>query len=144
MLRWAPNSVLACGHCQCQQGRARAAFSIAGFESVQGNHMSSSLRRGLPLCTFIGAAMLLAACEWAPQAPLPSAVNSADVLLGKPYSGRSEPTPRDADGHPSLTGYWKLLREAGKPDGNLGKDLPAFALPHSEAGKKALSYNLTR
>ncbi len=43
-----------------------------------------------------------------------------------------------------LTGYWKLLREPGKPDGNLGKDLPGFALPYSEAGKKALQYNLTQ
>lgn len=105
--------------------------------------MFSFLRRGLPLCTFICAAMLLAGCEKARQTQLPPAVNSANVLLGKPYTGSSEPAPRDAEGHPSLTGYWKLLRDAGKPDGNLAKDLPGFTLPYSEAGKKALNYNLT-
>src|SRR5215470_9879165 len=34
-----------------------------------------------------------------------------DVLLGKPYNGPSQPTPRGTDGKPLLTGYWKLLRE---------------------------------
>lgn len=68
--------------------------------------------------------------------------DSASVLLGKPYTGPRVATPRGADGKPTLTGYWKLLREPGKPDGNLGKDLPGFRLPYSEAGQKALRYNV--
>jgi hypothetical protein len=40
-----------------------------------------------------------------------------------------------------LTGYWELLHEDGKPDGNLGKDRPAFALPYTAKGKEVLSRN---
>lgn len=70
--------------------------------------------------------------------------SAADVLLGKPYTGPAEPTPRGADGKPLLTGYWKLLHEPGKPDGNLAKDRPGLSLPYSEAGRRALEWNLTR
>ena len=35
----------------------------------------------------------------------------------------SRPTPRMADGHPDLSGYWKGTRDT-KPGGNIGKDLP--------------------
>jgi hypothetical protein len=51
-------------------------------------------------------------------------------------------TPRAIDGKPDLTGFWKPIREPGKPGGNLGKDEPGFRLPYSEAGLKALDYNL--
>lgn len=61
--------------------------------------------------------------------------------LGKPYTGKSAPTPRDADGHPSLNGTWQLLHEDGKPDGNLGKDLPGFALPYTAQGRAQLAAN---
>lgn len=88
------------------------------------------------------AVVLLAACEPAPEATPPR--TPADILLGKPYAGSAEPAPRDAAGHPLLTGYWKLLHEDGKPDGNLAKDLPGFALPYSQAGRAALQYNLSR
>jgi hypothetical protein len=50
-------------------------------------------------------------------------------------------TPRLPDGHPSFTGYWKLQREPGRPDGNLGKDRPGFVLPYSEAGRAQLAFN---
>ena len=40
-----------------------------------------------------------------------------------------------------LTGYWKLLHEDGKPDGNLGKDRPGFALPYTAKGKEVLALN---
>lgn len=66
------------------------------------------------------------------------------VLLGKEYQGSTMATPRDRDGRPLLTGYWKLLHEANKPDGNLAKDLPGFALPYSERGKQALRDNLAK
>ncbi|MEJ0099741.1 MAG: hypothetical protein WDO12_08390 [Pseudomonadota bacterium] len=104
--------------------------------------MSSPINRSGAL--LLGGAftlLLIAACAPTPRATAePSA---QDVLLGKPYTGSAAPTPRDAQGHPLLTGYWKLLREPGKPDGNLGKDQPGFALPYSEAGRKALQFNLT-
>lgn len=69
---------------------------------------------------------------------------SAEVLLGKENSGPKVATPRGRDGKPLFTGYWKLLHETSKPDGNLGKDLPQFKLPYSEQGKKALDDNLTK
>jgi hypothetical protein len=68
--------------------------------------------------------------------------SGADSLLGQLHSGPSQPTLRGADGKPSLTGYWKLLHEDGKPDGNLAKDLHGFKLPYSDAGLKALEYNV--
>ncbi|UWX03857.1 hypothetical protein H1235_15355 [Pseudoxanthomonas sp. NC8] len=66
---------------------------------------------------------------------------SADTILGKPYAGPAVATPRGADGKPLLTGFWKLLHEAGKPDGNLGKDRPGFALPYTARGREALAAN---
>ncbi len=75
------------------------------------------------------------------QTATPSA---EDVLLGKPYNGTPNPTPRGADGKPPLTGYWKLLRESGKPDGNLAKDEPDRALPYTAKGREALDYNVTK
>jgi len=81
---------------------------------------------------------------------LPSAVGAQDVspartaqerILGKPYNGPRVETPRDAEGHPLLTGFWKLLHEPGKPDGNLGKDQPGFRLPYTQAGLQALAAN---
>lgn len=69
------------------------------------------------------------------------ATTSAEAILGKSYSGPTVATPRDEAGKPLLTGFWKLLHEPGKPDGNLGKDQPGFALPYTAAGKAALDAN---
>lgn len=66
------------------------------------------------------------------------------TMSGKEPTGPVGPTPRDAAGHPDLTGYWKPLREKGKPGGNLGKDLPGFQLPLTAAGKAAQEYNRTK
>lgn len=44
----------------------------------------------------------------------------------------NRPTPRTADGHPDLTGYWKGTRDT-HPVGNIGKDLPGFKLPLTPA-----------
>lgn len=63
-------------------------------------------------------------------------------LSGQPHTGRAEPAPRGADGKPSLTGFWKLLHEPGKPDGNLAKDTRGLRLPYTDAGLKALKYNV--
>jgi hypothetical protein len=67
--------------------------------------------------------------------------SSAEILLGRPYAGPAQEVPRGADGKPVLTGYWKLLHEDGKPDGNLGKDRPGFALPYTAKGKAVLALN---
>ncbi|WP_051669523.1 hypothetical protein [Bryobacter aggregatus] len=69
---------------------------------------------------------------------LPGQGLSADEPQGPPKL-----TPRTADGKPDFTGYWKGSR-ATKPGGNLGKDLPNFELPFTEAGRAALQYNLTK
>src|SRR5437879_10824267 len=54
----------------------------------------------------------------------------------------NRPTPRTADGHPDLSGYWKGTRDT-KPGGNIGKDLPGLKLPLTPAGEAALKHNLT-
>jgi hypothetical protein len=51
------------------------------------------------------------------------------------------PTPRLSNGHPDLSGYW-LPNRADKPVGNIGKDIPGYKLPLTEAGRAALKYNL--
>jgi hypothetical protein len=93
------------------------------------------------------AAVALTACsssnDDAPAANATATLSAEEVLLGKPYTGTPTATPRGADGKPLLTGYWKLLRDAGKPDGNLAKDEPNRTLPYSEKGKAALQYNVT-
>jgi len=54
----------------------------------------------------------------------------------------TRPTPKTADGHPDLSGYWKGTRET-KPVGNLAKDLPGLKLPLTPAGEAALKHNIT-
>ena len=66
------------------------------------------------------------------------------TMSGQEPASPAGPAPRDAAGHPDLTGYWKPLREKGKPGGNLGKDLPGFQLPLTAAGKAAQEYNRTQ
>ncbi len=93
----------------------------------------------------LAAALLLAmpAAAQYREAEQPDGITarSADLILGKPYTGRSVATPRDAQGRPLLTGFWKLLHEPGKPDGNLGKDRPGFALPYTPRGREVLAAN---
>jgi hypothetical protein len=57
-------------------------------------------------------------------------------LTASQPAGKSKPAPRDAAGHPDLTGFWKGDR-ATKPVGNIGKDLPGFKLPLTAAGAAA-------
>jgi hypothetical protein len=61
------------------------------------------------------------------------------VLLSAPVVPAG-PTPRTADGHPDLTGYWTDDGNT-KPGGNIGKDLPGYKLPLTPAGEAALKYN---
>ena len=51
-------------------------------------------------------------------------------------------TPRTADGHPDLSGYWKGTRQT-QPGGNIGKDLEGWKLPLTPVGEAALNHNLT-
>src|SRR5246127_3732948 len=62
--------------------------------------------------------------------------------LTAPDIKSNKPTPRMADGHPDLSGYWKGTRDT-TPVGNIGKDLPGFKLPLTPAGQAALQHNLT-
>ena len=71
----------------------------------------------------------------------PSFELTAQDLRGSPYTGPKVATPRGLDGKPDLTGYWRPIRVKDKPGGNLGKDEPAFILPYSELGKRALLYS---
>jgi hypothetical protein len=66
---------------------------------------------------------------------------SASELRGREYTGSRVETPRGLDGKPDLTGYWRPLREAGKPTGNLGKDEPRFILPFSDLGRRAVLFS---
>ena len=63
-------------------------------------------------------------------------------LTASQPTGKSKAAPRDAAGHPDLTGFWEGDR-ATKPVGNIGKDLPGFKLPLTAAGEAALQHNLT-
>ena len=85
--------------------------------------MSRALLAGIALLT---AAVVVASCRGRQSTATEERTtrSSAETLLGRPYDGPAAETPRGADGKPLLTGYWKLLHEDGKPDGNLGKDGP--------------------
>jgi hypothetical protein len=72
---------------------------------------------------------------------------SGSPAIAKPLSTTPYPpgpAPRLADGHPDLSGFWKPVKEPGKPGGNMGKDEPGFKLPFTKAGEAALQYDLTR
>src|SRR3984957_20676123 len=87
------------------------------------------------LTTFLGSFPL------AGQKPA-TQTNEFGGLTATEPTGPSKPTPRTADGHPDLSGYWKGDRKT-KPVGNIGKDLPGFKLPLTPAGEAALRHNLT-
>jgi hypothetical protein len=77
----------------------------------------------------------------APAVPQTASELTIEDLRGRPYEGQRVETPRGLDGKPDLTGYWRPLREPGKPGGNLGKDEPKFILPFSDLGRRALLYS---
>lgn len=59
----------------------------------------------------------------------------------EPYTGQYVEAPRGLDARPDFTGFWRPIREPGKPGGNLGKDEPYFELPFNETGRRALLYS---
>ena len=73
---------------------------------------------------------------------IPGAVRVGGQSLTAVDEKSNRPTPRTADGHPDLSGYWKGTRDT-RPVGNIGKDLPGFKLPLTPAGEAALQHNLT-
>ncbi len=76
-------------------------------------------------------------------APAPAARTEdriSSLMRGEQYQGPVVATPRGPDGKPELTGFWRPLREPGKPGGNLGKDEPDFKLPFNERGQRAQLY----
>lgn len=77
-----------------------------------------------------------------PPAPKPLSADEEITALmrGQPPEGPAQPPPRGQDGKPDFTGFWRPIREAGKPGGNLGKDEPSFQLPFNERGKRAVLY----
>ncbi|MEJ0099740.1 MAG: hypothetical protein WDO12_08385 [Pseudomonadota bacterium] len=62
------------------------------------------------------------------------------LMRGKPYTGPVLPTPHGLDGKPDFSGFWRPVREQGKPGGNFGKDYPNFQLPFTAEGRRALLY----
>lgn len=76
-----------------------------------------------------------------PAAPKQPFELAATELRGGDYAGPRVDPPRGLDGKPDLTGYWRPLREPGKPGGNMGKDEPNFTLPFTPLGKRALLYS---
>ena len=105
-----------------------------------------------PTLRLLGTLVPFVLCNGVSAAP---AVQAADSKLSHPEIPPEErhllfgeepaklrPTPRGADGHPDLSGYWKGS-PATTPVGNIGKDLPGFKLPLTPAGEAALRHNLS-
>jgi hypothetical protein len=78
--------------------------------------------------------------QTAPASPA-DADQTSQLMRGQAYNGPPQPTPRGPDGKPDLSGFWRPLKEPGKPGGNLGKDYPNFILPFNDVGKRALIYS---
>jgi hypothetical protein len=70
------------------------------------------------------------------------AIGQSGTLVGTDSKGPSKPTPRTADGHPDLNGFWRGTRDT-KPVGNIAKDLPGLKLPFTPAGEAAWKHNVT-
>lgn len=121
-------------------------FSLTHFSLCRLSSGSLSLGR-LSLATAMAglmasqAAMAQSELVWAPGSP-----QTPDLghIVGQAPKGPSAPTPRSADGHPDLGGFWKTLPEPGKPVGNLGRDEPNYQLPFTPAGREALEFLHTK
>lgn len=85
----------------------------------------------------------VSAAQAAARDKLEASELQAEGLLGDDAHASTAPPPRNADGHPDLSGFWKGSRDT-RPVGNIGKDLPGFKLPLTRAGEIALKNNLTQ
>lgn len=70
----------------------------------------------------------------------PTAGRPPGPAAAEPPAGPAGPAPRGFDGKPDLSGFWRPVREPGKPGGNLAKDEPGFQLPLTPAGRRAQLY----
>jgi hypothetical protein len=100
----------------------------------------------LRLGTALALSALLASAAGAQITSAPGSLPASQVdgLFAKDAPVSSEPVPRGPDGHPDLTGFWKGIKEAGKPVGNLGRDEPGHILPLTEEGKAAQTFLRTK
>ncbi len=89
------------------------------------------------------AAQPVTPAQAAAQRKLETSELQAEGLLGDDAKASTAPAPRNADGHPDFSGFWKGSK-ATRPVGNIGKDLPNFKLPLTTAGEAALRHNLTK
>ena len=112
--------------------------------------MSRLVLRGTIHALLCGCSALLLSATAAAQSSAPAARDKleaselqAEGLIGDDAHASTAPAPRNADGHPDLSGFWKGSR-ATRPVGNIGKDLPDLKLPLTRAGELALKKNLTR
>ncbi len=108
--------------------------------------MNRSAVSTIALCLALTVISMPASAQTSPNKPVNPLADDAKEsgLFGSEPKGPPRLTPRDALGHPDLTGYWKGVREPGKPIGNIGKDFPGFKLPLTPAGEAALKYNVTQ
>jgi hypothetical protein len=109
-----------------------------------GNPKSRMRAAGRVVLLSCGLASLTTLAGDGPKAPSNSDIppEARAFLFGEEPTGTPGPTPRAADGHPDLSGFWKGS-PATTPVGNIGKDLPGFKLPLTPAGAAALQHNLT-
>lgn len=94
-------------------------------------------------CTLLSLASIFllplaahAQSDFTPASSQPPIATRAESSDGTPVE-----TPRGFDNKPDFTGYWRPIREPGKPGGNLGKDQPNFQLPFNETGLRAQVYS---
>lgn len=93
------------------------------------------------LILFVSAAAIAASAAAALAQQAPAEEPPSVAFQGSPYTGPYVPPPVGLDGKPDLSGFWRPIRQPGRPGGNLGKDEPNFILPFSETGKRALIYS---
>jgi len=96
--------------------------------------------RVLKLSSVAAVALVVAAASAQTPAPVSGEEQVSQLMRGEAYNGPKVETPRGLDGKPDLTGFWRPLKEAGKPGGNMGKDEPQFILPFTETGRRALLF----